>query len=169
MPTVVKKERIIFILTLIVTSTLLLIERLTSIEINNNFILFFLVFTVIGNLSLIISQYLFDKLSKNYVILLLVIIFSVCLVVAVLTWTNIWNTQAILYRNKKNPQQTIEYRMRNKYGFGFEKQIVRKKKILPYIDDIVVADTTTIDKSKWIRVNELVNEMGFPGEYIISK
>jgi hypothetical protein len=166
MLTIVKKERIVFISVLIATSTLLLIERLTSIEINSNTILFFLVFTVIGNLALIISQYLFDTLSKKYVISLLIIVFTVCLGVAVLTWTNIWKTQSILYRNIKHPKQTIEYRMRSKYGFGYEKQIVRRKKVLPYINDIIVADTATIDKSKWIRVDEIVNEMGFPGDYV---
>lgn len=165
MLTIVKKERIVFISVLLVTSTLLLIERLTSIEINSNTILFFLVFTVLGNLALIISQYLFDRLSKKYVISLLIIVFTVCLGVAVLTWTNTWKTQAILYRNKQNPQQTIEYRLRSKYGFGYEKQIVRRKKVLPYINDIIIADTTTIDRSKWIRVDEIVNEIGFPGEY----
>jgi hypothetical protein len=169
MLTIVKKERIVFISVLVVTSVLLLIERLTSIEINNNIVLFFLVFTVLGNLSLIISQYLFGELSKKYVVLLLSIVFLICLAMAILTWTNNWKTQAILYRNTKHPRQTIEYRMRSKYGFGFEKQIVRKKRIFPYIDDIVIADTTLIDKSKWIRVNEIVNEMGFPGEYTIAK
>jgi hypothetical protein len=166
MLTLVKKERLVFISVLIVTSSLLVIERLTSIEINNNLMLFFLVFTVIGNLSLIISQYLFGELSKKYIVLLLLIVFSVCLGVAVLTWTNNWKTQAILYRNSKHPRQTIEYRMRSKYGYGFEKQLIRKKRILPYINDIAIADTSTIDKSKWIRVNEIVNEMGFPGEYV---
>lgn len=166
MLTLVKKERLVFISVLIVTSSLLVIERLTSIEINNNLILFFLVFTVIGNLSLIISQYLFGELSKKYIALLLLIVFAVCLGVAVLTWTNNWKTQAILYRNSKHPRQTIEYRMRSKYGYGFEKQLIRKKRILPYINDIAIADTSTIDKSKWIRVNEIVNEMGFPGEYV---
>jgi hypothetical protein len=95
------------------------------------------------------------------------VVFSVCLGVAVLTWANTWKTQSILYRNKQHPRQTIEYRMRSKYGYGFEKQIVRRKKILPLIDDIDVADTTVIDKSKWIRVDEIINEMGFPGEYVI--
>lgn len=167
MLTVVKKERIVFISVLIITSTVLLIERLTTIEINNNVVLFFLVFTVLGNLSLIISQYLFDKLSKKYVVFLLLIVFSICLAMAVLTWTNTWKTQVILYRNSKHPQQTIEYRMRSKYGYAYEKQIVLKKKLLPYMDDISVVDTNTIDRSKWIRVNENVNEMMFPGEYII--
>jgi len=169
MPTIVKKERIVFISVLIVTSALLLVERLTSIEINNNFILFFLVFTVLGNLSLIISQYLFDKLSKKYVVFLLLTVFSACFAIAVLTWADNWKTQAIFYRNAKHTRQTIEYRMRSKYGYGFEKQIVRKKRILPFIDDIIIADTAKIDKSKWIRVNEIVNEMGFPGDYIIAK
>jgi hypothetical protein len=36
MLTIVKKERIVFILVLIATSSLLLVERLTTIEINNN-------------------------------------------------------------------------------------------------------------------------------------
>lgn len=166
MLTVVKKERIVFISVLILTSTILLIERLTTIEINNNVVLFFLVFTVLGNLSLIISQYLFVRLSKKYVVLLLLIVFSVCLAMAVLTWTNTWKTQVIFYRNSKHPQQTIEYRMRSKYGYAYEKQIVRKKKLLPFMDDIIAVDTNTIDKSKWIRVNENINEMMFPGEYV---
>lgn len=167
MLTLVKKERIVFILVLAVTLGLLLIERLTSIEINSNVCLFFLVFTVIGNLSLIISQYLFGTLPGKYVAVLLTIVFAVCFAMAVLTWTNNWKTQVILYRNARNTGETIEYRMRgNKFGFGFEKQIVQRKKMLPCLDDIKVADTSAIDKSKWIKVNETVNEMKFPGDYI---
>ncbi|WP_284653242.1 hypothetical protein [Flavobacterium terrisoli] len=162
----IKKERVVYISVLIIILALLLIERLTAVEINNNIILFLIVFTTIGTLSLIVSQYLFGELSRKYVILLFLIVFSVCLAVAVLTWADNWKTQSILYRNTKHPQQTIEYRMRSKHGYGFEKQIVRRKRILPYLDNIIVVDTTAIDKSKWIRVNEMVNEMGIPGDYV---
>lgn len=124
MPTIIKKERIIFISVLIVTLALLLAERLTSMEINSNFLLFFLVFTVIGNLSLIISQYPFDELTREYIVYLLLIVFSVCFGTAVLTWADNWKTQAIFYRNAKHPRQTSEYRMLTKYGYDFEKQII---------------------------------------------
>lgn len=163
----IRKERIVCISVLAGSSALLLIERATPVEINNNFLLFFLVFAQLGSVSIMVSHYLFGELPPKYLLLLLLIVWAICTALAVLTWSNNWKTQIILYRNPECAAETIEYRMRDcKFGYGFEKQIVQRKRLLPFINEVKSADTATIDLSKWIRVNENVNEMKFPGEYV---
>lgn len=167
MLTIVKKERIAFMATFIVSAGLVLLDRLTALEINRNFVFFILLFLAIASLLLMVCQYLFGELSKKFIGLLFALVFSACFGMALLSWRSDWKTQTILYRNLSDPRETIEYRMRgNHAGFVFDKQIVRRKRLMPFIDRITAADTAKIDALKWAKVNEKVNEMGFPGEYV---
>ncbi|WP_291083669.1 hypothetical protein [Flavobacterium sp. BFFFF1] len=163
----VKKERMVFLAVFVIAASVLALDRLTPMEISNSIILFVLVFTTLSSMFLMICQYLFGELSTRFVAMLFLLIFGICLGMAMLSWKSDWKTQAILYRNKKNNRQTIEYRMRtNRFGPGFEKQLIRRTKILPFLESVHFEDTISVDSATWNRVNEKVNEMGFPGEYI---
>ena len=167
MLTIEKKERVAFLATFIVAAGLILLDRLTTIEITRYYIFFILLFLAIGSVLLMICEYLFGELSKRFIALPMAIVFTACFGMAVLSWRSDWKTQTVIYRNLSNPRETIEYRMRGgQPGYVFDKQIVRKRKLIPFIDDITAVDTSKVEPSKWTKVNEKVNEMGFPGEYI---
>jgi hypothetical protein len=144
-----------------------LLDRLTTIEITRYYIFFILLFLAIGSVLLMICEYLFGELSKRFIAFLMAIVFAACFGMAVLSWRSDWKTQAVIYRNLSNPRETIEYRMRGgQPGYVFDKQIVRRRKLIPFFDKITAVDTTKVDPAKWAKVNEKVNEMGFPGEYV---
>jgi len=92
---------------------------------------------------------------------------SVCFLFAFLTWNGDWKTQTVIYRNIFHPSQTIEFRMRgDRFAFGYKKQIVERKKILPFIDLIKDVDTAKIDSAEWQLTNERINELKIPGDYV---
>lgn len=164
---IVKKERIAFMSTFIVTAGIVLLDLLTAVDINSNALLFILIYIAICALLLMICQYLFGELSQRFIWLLFAVIFCVCFGMALLTWRNDWKTQTIIYRNAMHSNETIEYRMRvNHSGYLYDRQIVYRRKIMPYMDYIMGADTAGMDQSKWVRVDEKVNEMELPGEYV---
>jgi hypothetical protein len=167
MLTIEKKERIAFLATFILTAGLVLLDRLTTLEINRYYIFFIILFIAIGSLLLMVCQYLFGELSNKFIAFLMAIVFAACFGMAVLSWRSDWKTQTIIYRSLTNPKETIEYRMRGSNpGYVFDKQVVRKRRLFPFFDDITAVDTSKVDLSKWAKVDERVNEMEFPGEYV---
>jgi hypothetical protein len=77
-------------------------------------------------------------------------------------WGSGWKTQDILYRNKKNENERIEYQMEDMGAFGYNQRIVRVKKGWLF-DSVYPLDTNLINKSDWIQVNEYVNELRIKG------
>ncbi|CAM3445938.1 hypothetical protein FLLO111716_10930 [Flavobacterium longum] len=167
MPALANTKRTLLLLLLVFSAGQIVLHHTTALDINSTPIFFLLVFLAVSSMLLLVGQYLLGGLSKAVVLLIYLSVFGGCFAVAVITWKGVWKTQTILYRNNENPSETIEYRMRTKrYSFDFERQIVQRKSILPYLDLIAPADTAQIDKTKWRFENVKVNEMGFSGEYI---
>lgn len=73
-----------------------------------------------------------------------------------------YKTQEIIYRNKLNKNITIEYQMQDSGAFGYNRRIVKVSKGLIF-NSTESIDTSIIDKSKWDRVDEYVNELGLKG------
>lgn len=167
MPAVDQTKRILLFLLLAFSAGQLALHYTTGLDINSTPIFFLLVFLAVSSLLLLAGHYLFGGLRKTVVLLIYLSVFGGCFAVAVVTWKGVWKTQTILYRNRENPSETIEFRMRTKrYSFEFERQIVRRRNLLPYLDFITPIDTAGIDETQWQYENDKVNEMGFSGEYI---
>jgi hypothetical protein len=79
-----------------------------------------------------------------------------------LLWGSGWKTQEILYKSKTNPKDRIEYQMQDMGAFGYDERIVRVKEGWLF-DSVYPIDTSKINKSDWIEVNEYVNELGIKG------
>lgn len=73
-----------------------------------------------------------------------------------------YKTQEIIYRNKANKNSTIEFQMQDIGAFGYNRRIVKVTKGI-FFDSAILIDTSLIDKSKWNRVDEYKNEIGFKG------
>lgn len=163
----VKKERIAYFSVFTLTGSILAADRLTAFEIGSNILLFWLLTICLCALFLMVFQYLFGVLTKRFVVMLFVMIFGLCFGTALLTWNNTWKLQTIIYRNIKHGNRTIEYRMRaDRFGSGFERQIIQRRKVFHLLDFIKTTDTTHIDTLAWKYVNEKINEMEFAGEYV---
>jgi hypothetical protein len=73
-----------------------------------------------------------------------------------------YKTPKIIYRNKKNTNITIEFQMQDSGALGYNRRIVKVTKGIIF-NSTEKIDTAQIDKTKWILVNEYVNEMGIKG------
>lgn len=150
-----------------IAAPLLLLDRYTALSINNTVVLFILFYIAVTALPVAVVFYKFWNKSLDATLIIMLSTFSLCFVIAFLTWNSDWKTQTILYRNRNNQNQTIEFRMRaDRFGFGYHRQIVSKQSIFPFIELVKEIDIAAIDTTVWQRTNERVNELHIPGEYI---
>jgi len=159
----------ILLIVFLLAATLLFLDANTHLYINNivvHFVIFFLAFALF---PIMISAYFLNLKSTNTVLMILFSALCICFLIAFLTWNGGWKTQTILYKNRNNPSQTIEYQMRgDRLSFGYKKQIIQRGKILPYLDFVTEVDTAKLNPLEWRRVDLVVNEMKIPGEYVNS-
>ena len=151
----------------LVSLLLLLLDRYTSLCINNTIAHFILFYIAVSALPIIIVVYVFGFKNITAILIVLFSSLSICFLFAFLNWGGDWKTQTVIYRNIFHPSQTIEFRMRgDRFAFGYKKQIVKRKKILPFIDIIENVDTSNINTAEWQLTNERINELKIPGDYV---
>ncbi len=73
-----------------------------------------------------------------------------------------YKTQGIIFRNKADKNITIEYQMQDSGAFGYNRRIVKVSNGLLF-DSTEAIDTSKIDKSRWDKVDEYVNELRLKG------
>ncbi len=104
---------------------------------------------------------------KNLLIVTSTIVLSViCFFVLVTSMFSIgfgaWTNEAILYRNKNNKELTINQQIYDLGAFGYGKRRMAEiKPFFNYFEIVKIIDTTKIDKSKWLKVNE-EGDLHFP-------
>lgn len=70
-----------------------------------------------------------------------------------------WTNESILYRNKKDPNISINEQIWDAGALGSDrntKRIVKLKPLLRYCYQVTFIDTTQLNKTDWIFVNEEV-------------
>lgn len=73
-----------------------------------------------------------------------------------------YKTQEIIFRNNSDKHLLIEYQMQDLGAFGYNRRIVKVSKGLIF-DSTEEIDTSKIDKSRWDKVDEYVNELELKG------
>jgi hypothetical protein len=151
--------------TFALAAEVVLLNRYTPFHINNSIVHFIFLFVAATAFVIIIGR-LFKKLETKYSIIITVAVVGIlCFTKAFLTWGGDWQTQTILYRNIKSPNQTINFQMRgDRFAFGYKKRIVDIQFLAPFMEWTSDVDTLYIDKSKWKKVNLELNELRLPDE-----
>ena len=73
-----------------------------------------------------------------------------------------WTNETILYRNNSNKEITINLQIYDLGAFGYGKRRTAEiKPFFKYFENVKIIDTTKIDKTKWLKVNE-EGDMHFP-------
>jgi hypothetical protein len=104
---------------------------------------------------------------KNLLIGFSTIVLSViCFFVLVTSMFSIgfcaWTNETILYRNMNNKELTINQQIYDLGAFGYGKRrIAEIKPFLKYFEIVKIIDTTKIDKTKWLKINE-EGDLHFP-------
>jgi hypothetical protein len=104
---------------------------------------------------------------KNLLIGFSTIVLSViCFFVLVTSMFSIgfgaWTNETILYRNKSNEELTINQQIYDLGAFGYGKRRTAElKPFFKYFEIVKIIDTSKIDKTKWLKVNE-EGDLHFP-------
>lgn len=164
------KNNILFsaeVLLSVIAVSLLLLDRYTPVYINNTIVHFLVFYIAVTALAIAALVFVFRIKSARSILVVMFLTLSVCFAVAFLTWGGDWKTQTVIYRDVKDRNRTIEFRIRgDRFAFGYKEQIVIRKKILPFADIINAVDTSRVDISQWKRVDQRLNEMKIPEENI---
>jgi hypothetical protein len=99
-------------------------------------------------------------ISKNWTIGILTVLTSgLCFFIVVNIMFSVgfgaWTNEAILFRNKDDKHETINQQIFDVGAFGYGGHRTAKlKPFLNYFQTVSLIDTTKIDKTKWMYVNE---------------
>lgn len=144
----------------IISASIILLNRYTPFHINDYRVHFFFLFFAVSSMVILIGQFL-RKIQTNWSIISIFIIIGIlCGLKAFFSWGGDWKTQTLLYRNKVNPQQTINYQLRgDRFAFGYKKRVVSIYHLAPFMEWTTDVDTMHLDKTKWKKLNLQLNEM----------
>jgi hypothetical protein len=161
------------IVLIVISVFALTLGQIIPIEFNNNTNQSYFYSYIIFGLPISIGLTLFgtiksqNKKFKNLLIGFSTIVLSIiCFFVLVTSMFRIgfgaWTNETILYRNINNKELTINQQIYDLGAFGYGKR--RTAEIIPflkYFELVKIIDTTKIDKTKWLKVNE-EGDLQFP-------
>ncbi len=144
-----------------ISAAILIVNRYTHLYINNSIVHFIVLFGAALSFVLIVGRQFNRLKSRQSVILTFLAVGLVCFVRAYFMWGGDWKTQTVIFRNKKNPDDTVEMQLRgDRFAFGYKKRVVERLAIIPYFDWVTDIDTSAAELSGFERVDEHVNELG---------
>lgn len=167
---------LIFWLSLIVIAIsifTLTVGQIIPIEFKNNanqsdfYCFIFFVFPLSIGLTLFGTIKSQNNKLKNLIIGISTVVLSIiCFFALVTSMFSIgfgaWTNETILYRNKNNKELTINQQIYDLGAFGYGKRrIAELKPFFKYFEIVKIIDTTKIDQTKWVKVNE-ESDLHFP-------
>lgn len=143
-----------------IAATLILLNRYTDLYLTDYRVHFLFLFLAAATFVVIIGH-LFKKLQTSKSIIITFLIVGVaCFLKAFFTWGGDWKTQTRIYENVERPNKTIDIQLRaDKFNFGYKERVIAIDHIAPFMQWTTDVDTTTLDASKWKRVDLYLNEM----------
>ncbi|WP_224994341.1 hypothetical protein [Cesiribacter sp. SM1] len=148
---------------LIISLALLLLDRITDLEINSIIVYFFILFIALGTGRLIIGGSSFKIDIKKAVGFALIITTLAYIVRSFIVWGGNWKTQTVVYQNLHLPNRTVEFQMQDIGARGYNRRTVDRIKLFPFIDWIRDIDDANIDTGTWKKVDIDINEIGLKG------
>ena len=145
-------------------ASLIAIERFTPVYLNNFYVRLLLYCVASSLLVLWLSWILFGFKAVKWRWLIVAGVILICVAKALASWGGDWKTQTILFQSKEHGRTAVEFQMRaDWFAFGYKERVVKRQRLLPFVDYISDVDTLKLDPAKWTRVNQNVNQMGLSG------
>ena len=139
---------------------------LTPLEITNFLVICILIFLLIFITFLQVSRSASKKLTTPVYVVMTISSLIVSIVVLVFitmgsTFGGDWKTQTILYQHKHAKNRTMEYQMRDVGAAGYNRRVIDKTSIIPFVAWIRRTDPKEIvDTDQWTELNIEINELG---------
>lgn len=144
----------------IISTGIIALERYTPVYINNFYVRLFFYLVSASLFVFWVAWILFGFKAVKARVYLFFAVLIISVLKAALTWGGDWKTQILLYQNKTDSNQTVEFQMRaDPFSFGYRKRIVEKTSVVPFFDYVKKSDTTQLDKAVWKRVDKRINAL----------
>ncbi len=121
----------------------------------------------ISGLTLVLWLLTTDKDKKKkwraWTLILLPLTIFTIIITDFFSWGSGYKTQDIIYRQKGNTDNRIEYQMEDIGALGYNRRTVKIIQLTPLLQWITTTDTDDIDTNVWTKVDEYVNELGLKG------
>lgn len=144
----------------VITALLVVLNRYTPLYISDYRMHFLVLFLAVATFVVVIGHRFGKLKTTKSIAIVFAVVGIACFLKAYLSWGGDWKTQTILYENIANSSKTINYQLRgDRFSFGYKKRVVEVNKLLPTFEWNTNADTLSIDKTQWKKVNKEINEM----------
>lgn len=143
---------------------LLLAERFSPLLINNSIVrLILYVFCASFGVTQL-WKLLIGWITIKTTVYIVIVVGIICGARAFFCWGADWKTQIVIYENKQDQRQTVEFQMRGaRFAFGYRKRIVLREKLMPFVDYYTSpVDTAKLNPLTWQRIDLRVNELRLP-------
>lgn len=147
------KTRVISYLFWILSTGIILLDKITPLEVSNIKIYYSLLIIAISLLAIIILKFWLKLKGET---LLLSAAISVALLFAIayaFTWRLEWKTEAILYQNLHLKNQNIEFQRMDLGVFGTKSRTINRMRIFPYFEWNKEIRVNEIDSITWKKVD----------------
>ena len=134
---------------------------ITDLEVTNHFVNKGLIYILILGLILLTPGSTAKKVTIS------IVAFGLFLVsVFFLDFRGNWKTQTVIFKSRHLSNRTIESQLRDKGALGYNKRIVDRIKLFPFVSwikNVTQEDLKTIDSLTWDKVDVYLNEQGLKG------
>jgi hypothetical protein len=149
------------------TTTLLLLDELTPLEISSLQLSTWLCVAVAACGITYYGRAFLRWSNRKSVVAFVALATISTLLRYSLVWGGDWATDTIMYQNRQSANRTIEFQLQNPGPGSYNRRIIDKFKLMPGISWVKVLgkypldiSKSTIDASDWKQVDIEVNELG---------
>jgi len=141
----------------IISSTLLLLDSFTPLDITNSIVIFFIRLLSYSTFAIILIGFLLKQKGDKLILYTGLTVGFLFVVSFPFSWNLEWKTQTIMYQNLHLANRTIEFQMQDFSAFGTNRRTVDRMKIFPYFDWTKETNTENMDTLTWEKVDIDIN------------
>ena len=141
----------------IISTTLLLLDSLTPLDITSSFVILIIRFLSYSTFAIILIGFLLKQKGDKLILYSGLTVGFLFVVSFPFSWNLEWKTQTIMYQNLHLANRTIEFQMQDFGSLGTNRRTVDRIKIFPYFDWTKEINADNIDTLTWKKVDTDIN------------
>jgi hypothetical protein len=141
----------------IITTTLLLLDSFTPLDITNSIVIFIIRLLSYSTFAILLIGFLLKQKGEKLILYSGLTVGFLFIISFPFSWNLEWKTQTIMYQNLHLANRTIEFQMQDMGALGSSSRTVDRMKIFPYFDWTKKINTDNIDTLTWKKVDIDIN------------
>ncbi|MDQ2177249.1 hypothetical protein [Marinifilum sp. D714] len=147
------KTRVISYFFWMLSTGIILLDKITPLEITNIKIYYCLLIVSITLSTIIILRFWLKLKGETLLLSTAICVALLFAITYILTWRLEWKTETILYKNLHLQNRTIEFQRMDLGVFGTKSRTIDRMRILPYVEWNKEIRVSEIDTLTWKKVN----------------